>query len=63
MPKESKEYQKFIQSIGHLKAVDPIEINPNINSIKLNLFYHIKTAVTKGEGIEVSIAYDRFTVS
>ena len=63
MPQRSIEYQEFLQSIAHLKVVDPIEINPNVDSIKLNLFYHIKTAVTKGEGIQFSIAYDRFTVS
>ena len=51
LPEKSKEYQEFVHSIAHLRAVDPIEINPNVNSIKLNLFYHIKTAVTKGEGI------------
>lgn len=51
MPQRSKEYQEFLQTIAHLKVIDPIEINPNVDSIKLNLFYHIKTAVTKGEGI------------
>jgi hypothetical protein len=46
LPERSKEYQEFVQSIAHLRAVDPIEINPNLNSIKLNLFYQIKTALT-----------------
>ena len=66
MPKNIQSYQDYIKSISHLKAIDSINVNPNINSIKLNLCFLIETKKLKtkqGEGISFYIAYDRFTVS
>ena len=45
VPKESPEYQAFIDTISHLKAIETIDINRNVDSIKLNLFYEVQTKI------------------